>query len=215
MAEGMLFVLSEPAPGQESEFHDWYDTEHAPARMGIPGIRTARRYRAADGQAPSWLATYELALEVLETEQYQRLRAERSARERAVIATLTTLDRRVHELLADHGEQTSQPAPTIVAVSVTVPTDFEAELTRWYEQEHIPLLLAIPGWQRIRRYRKVTGAGPAFLALHELTDPAAFATEEYRTATNTPWRSEIFQRITQHERRTFTFHKEFHQHATA
>ncbi|MCI2422266.1 hypothetical protein MOQ72_33025 [Saccharopolyspora sp. K220] len=214
MAEGMLFVLSEPAPGQESAFHDWYDTEHAPARMGIPGIRTARRYRAADGQAPGWLATYDLDLEALETEQYRRLRAERSERERAILATLSTLDRRSYELLTDHGQRTPEPAPTIVAVAITVPTDYETELTRWYEQEHIPLLLATPGWNRIRRYRRTTGAGPVFLALHELTGPEAFATEEYRTATNTPWRSEIFQHTTEMERRTFTFHKEFHQRAT-
>jgi hypothetical protein len=211
VTEGVLFVLSEPAVGQEASFDHWYDTEHAPARACLPGIRTARRYRAADGRAPGWLALYDLDLEVLETDRYRRLRACRSDREKAVMAALPILDRRTYELLGTHGHDTGQPAQLLVATSLTVAAEHEPELDDWYQQEHIPLLTAIPGWNRIRRFRKASGRGPALLALHELSGPEVFDTDGYRAATTTSWRSRIHRRVIERERRTFTLHKDFSQ----
>ena len=45
----------------EEEFNAWYDTEHLPERLAIPGFRTARRWiaSAAPGEG-KYLATYEL-----------------------------------------------------------------------------------------------------------------------------------------------------------
>jgi hypothetical protein len=45
----------------EEEFNAWYDSEHLPERLSIPGFRSARRWVAAckAGQG-KYLATYEL-----------------------------------------------------------------------------------------------------------------------------------------------------------
>ena len=45
----------------EEEFNAWYDTEHLPERLAIPGFRSARRWIAdcAPGEG-KYLATYEL-----------------------------------------------------------------------------------------------------------------------------------------------------------
>ncbi|MET7571186.1 hypothetical protein ABZT04_22175 [Streptomyces sp. NPDC005492] len=206
MTQGLLFVLSEPEPGDEATFHDWYDNEHAPARTAMAGFHAGRRYRAADGATPSWLAVYDLELEVLRSEDYQRLRTRRSARERQVIAGLRTLDRRVYELTGTHGAAPERLAPALVATLLSVAPEHESELHRWYEEEHIPMLLKTPGWNRIRRYRKTDGPGPVFLALHEIDGVEAFGTDQYRTATTTPWRRRIHRYATARERRVFTFH---------
>jgi hypothetical protein len=58
MRRGLLLTLTEPPPGMEEEFNAWYDDEHLPERLGIPGFRSARRWKAAAGRA--YLATYEL-----------------------------------------------------------------------------------------------------------------------------------------------------------
>lgn len=42
------------------------------------------------------------------------------------------------------------------------------EFSHWYETEHVPRMLARPGWQRMRRYRCTDGS--PFLSLYELED---------------------------------------------
>ena len=69
---GLLLTMTEPPPAMEEEFNAWYDTEHLPERLAIPGFRSARRW-IADG-APGegkYLATYELdSPAVLESPAY-------------------------------------------------------------------------------------------------------------------------------------------------
>jgi hypothetical protein len=207
MTEGILFVLSEPGAVEEPEFHDWYDDEHAPLRMTVPGIRTGRRYRAVDGQTPTWLAYYDLDLEVLDSPEYQSLLDNRSDRERDVLTRIGVLDRRVYELVDDQGERQAGPAPMVVSVGVG--SSEPAELDEWYRREHVPLLLAVPGWHRTRRYRLVDGDGPESLALHEVSGQAVFDTDAYRAATGTPWRKRVMASVTTRDRRLFGFHRDF------
>lgn len=56
---GLLVVLCEPDDGDEELLNSWYDEEHLAERAGIPGILSARRYVAVEGE-PKYLAMYEL-----------------------------------------------------------------------------------------------------------------------------------------------------------
>ena len=56
---GFLLVTMQPAPAFEEEFNAWYDSEHIPERLAVPGILTARRYVCAGGH-PKYLAMYDL-----------------------------------------------------------------------------------------------------------------------------------------------------------
>ena len=53
MAAGIFYVYTEPGSVDEAEFHDWYDNEHGPARLTVPGVGSAYRYRALDDQKPT------------------------------------------------------------------------------------------------------------------------------------------------------------------
>jgi hypothetical protein len=67
MNRGLLLTLTEPPAAMEEEFNAWYDTEHIPERLAIPGFRSARRW--VEGR--SYLATYELdSAKVLESADY-------------------------------------------------------------------------------------------------------------------------------------------------
>jgi len=57
--KGFLLVTMQPPPAFEEEFNAWYDSEHIPERLAVPGILTARRYVCADGH-PKYLAMYDL-----------------------------------------------------------------------------------------------------------------------------------------------------------
>jgi len=69
---GLLLTMTEPPAPMEEEFNAWYDTEHLPERLAIPGFRSARRWVAdvAPGEG-KYLATYELdSLEILNSPAY-------------------------------------------------------------------------------------------------------------------------------------------------
>jgi hypothetical protein len=57
-AGGLLLVGMTPAPQYETEFNAWYDTEHVPALARVPGVLSARRFRAAG--SPKYVALYHL-----------------------------------------------------------------------------------------------------------------------------------------------------------
>ena len=70
---GLLLFMTDIDPPHESEFHRWYEEEHIPERMAIPGFLTARRFQALEG-SPKYLAIYDLeSPEVLRSPDYQRM----------------------------------------------------------------------------------------------------------------------------------------------
>src|SRR5262249_42498892 len=73
-AQGLLAVWTDIAPEAEAEFNEWYNTEHIPQLVGIPGIISGRRYQAVDG-SPKYLALYDLAIpEVVKSDAFRQLR---------------------------------------------------------------------------------------------------------------------------------------------
>jgi hypothetical protein len=212
MADDLLFVYSSPGPVDVAEFTDWYDNEHVPARLATPGFGAVTRFRALDGQQPDWLATYEVTPGTLDTPAYRALRENSSDREKRIGSSMSS-DRRLYSLLSDSwadGVSTaSGPPPVVMAVSMSVPPEVEPDLAAYYEQEHYPLLLAVPGWRRARRYVLTMGNGPRYLSLHELDSEAAFDQPGYKEATSTPWRNRIVGSAIGRERRVFGLHRSF------
>jgi hypothetical protein len=210
MADDLLLVYSSPGPVPLGEFNDWYDNEHVPARLAVPGFGAVARFRASDGLAPQWLATYEIKPGVLDTAAYQALRETASEREKSIMSA-ATIDRRVYSPLSDSGGAGNPegPAPVLMAVSMTVPASAEDDMEAWYAEEHIPMLLAVPGWRRCRRYVLASGSGPRFLSLHEIESQGAFGEPAYKAAISTPWRNRVVESATDLERRVFELHKSF------
>ena len=207
MADDLLFVYSSPGPVALDEFTDWYDNEHVPARLALPGFGSVARFRAVDGLSPDWLATYEVAPGTLDGAAYRAVGASASAREKSIVAA-ATIDRRLYSPISDSGG-TGQAPPVLIAVSMSVPSSGVADMEAWYVEEHIPMLLAVPGWRRSRRYRLGSGDGPRYLSLHEIDSQAAFDTPEYKAAVSTPWRDRIVASAIGREKRVFSLHRSF------
>ncbi len=209
MAAGLFYVYTDPGSVDEAEFHDWYDHEHGPRRLTVPGFLGGYRYGALDDAKPSWLALYDLdSADALDSPEYKALGASASEHDKAVGAGLATLDRRVYSQLSSDGAAPDEPAPVLLAVSMSVPAGAEDDLQAWYTDEHIPMLLKVPGWRRIRRFRLVRGMdGPApeFLSVHELAGPEVLEEPAYRAAISTPWRDRIVASALRRERRVFGF----------
>lgn len=65
MARHILLVQSEPRDGRDDEYNQWYDDEHLPDVLTVPGFVAARRFAAVPGvhgelPAHRYLAIYEI-----------------------------------------------------------------------------------------------------------------------------------------------------------
>jgi len=72
---GLLLVMIDVEPEHEADFNRWYNEEHVPERLSVPGFLNARRFVAIEG-GPKYLALYDLETpDVLHTEAYTQLLA--------------------------------------------------------------------------------------------------------------------------------------------
>lgn len=77
--KGFLLVLMQPPPAFEEEFNAWYDNEHIPERLAVPGFETGLRFVSVSGH-PRYLAMYDLArLEVLASPAYAKVAFDQSS----------------------------------------------------------------------------------------------------------------------------------------
>ena len=73
----ILVVMMDVEPGHEAEFDRWYNEEHLPERMEIPGYVSARRFKLEEGNGMlKFLCIWEMEdSSPLESEQYKMQRA--------------------------------------------------------------------------------------------------------------------------------------------
>jgi hypothetical protein len=213
----LLYVYISPGSVPETEFNAWYDEEHAPNRLTVPGIHNGFRYFHDDGAKPEWLALYDMdSASVLNSPEYIKMYNSASDNEKKIKTQVEVIDRRVYELITEKKAELFDGSPAGFVLSVSMdPSDkiTADEIHKWYEEEHVPLFTKIPGWIRTRRYKLVDGGldgTPKFLALHEWKSMDFTETEEYKHAVSTPWRNEVVEKVAgNRERRMFKFYKSF------
>src|SRR5438270_10969716 len=59
MAKGILIAAMDFSSTPEDEFHDWYDLEHIPERLRVPGFLNGDRWTGTENPKIS-VATYDL-----------------------------------------------------------------------------------------------------------------------------------------------------------
>jgi len=194
MSAGLLFSQMEPPEGWEEDFRSWYEEEHIPARMAIRGFSSATRYEAIDGE-PRYLACYFLGnMDALASPEYERLKADPGEGTRAMLDRVHGFTRYVCDLSSDTGAPGAE-AGVLYVVAFAVPDEEAEDFDGWYEEEHVPLLMRVPGWLRVRRYvvRHPGFDGPPWthLALHELADASALDAPERAAARDAPRRAAL------------------------
>lgn len=188
--KGLLLTMTEPPPWMEEEFNAWYDTEHLPERLSITGFDSARRW--VDPSAPQgtgkYLATYELDTpQVLETPEYLAHVGEHFTPWSKRCLSNCLLFRRwaCRQILP--GDATPDPAARALFLACgDAPAEHEAEFNRWYDEEHIPLLSAVPGMLRARRFFDPKGT-PRYIALYELENADVATSAGWNAALATDW----------------------------
>ena len=139
----------------DKEFNEWYNTEHLPELLAVPGILAAARYEAVKG-GPKYLAFYELEnVAVMHTPAFTN-RPRTPWGERVSPSVIgSNLTRIVGEqIYPDRIEMPERGmAPVLQIGRMSVPAEVDAEWNAWYNNEYIPGYRKVPGVIYARRYR--------------------------------------------------------------
>jgi len=192
----VLFSEMTPDPAWEPEFNSWYDTEHIPLRMAVPGFVSAQRYKSLkDG---SYLAVYEMqGLEVLKSPAYGEVKNQPSPLTQRMLKGVSGFTRylgeQIGEQRAAHAPAGALDAAVLYAVFFDVPAERQADFNAWYAEDHVPILLKCKDWLMCRRFAIHDGDPGRYthLALHYLADVAALDSPERARARATPWRAKL------------------------
>ena len=214
--EALLFILGKAPAGDVESFNEWYDEDHVPPRLAVPGISKACRYsdNGVDNDAVSqwdvgdtglqpavempfesnydpgtYLSYYDLrSLDVLESDGYRNLSASATERERAM-QKVCRFDRRVYRSIPapaiTNDEDAAICGEFLVCVWWTPVSADDGADNRWVDEQYLPRLMSLPGWLRARRFERVTGPGPQYLALFDVESLEAFRDGTYNAAVQT------------------------------
>lgn len=88
------------------------------------------------------------------------------------------------------GAAAGQSARYHYVVRTDVEAGGEAELERWYDLEHMPMLAAVPGTVRARRLLSLD-ASPRFYACYDLVSPEVLDSAEWLRVRQTSWSRQV------------------------
>ena len=84
----------------------------------------------------------------------------------------------------------AQKGRGIFMVYVDIDARHAQEFNKWYNEEHLPELLSVPGILSAARYEAVKG-GPQCLACYELESVAVMQTPAFTSRPRTPWGQKV------------------------
>ncbi len=84
----------------------------------------------------------------------------------------------------------AQKGRGIFMVYVDIDAQHVQEFNEWYNKEHLPELLSVPGILSAARYEAVKG-GPQYLACYELESVAVMQTPAFTNRPRTPWGQKV------------------------
>ena len=187
MAKGILIAAMDFSDVAEDEFHDWYDAEHIPERLRVPGFLNAERWIGAQNPKVS-LALYDLeTVGVLHSPAYQAVGgANGTPWTKRVTGRTKSLIRLEGEQVLPGDALAPHGAAALLLIAMNPAPEAEAEFNEWYNTEHLPALAGVPGVLCARRYRG-TGATQRYAAIYHFANPDVPNTAAWKTAGGTPW----------------------------
>ncbi len=196
---GLLMVYTDVPADVEEEFNRWYDEEHIPERLAIPGVLNAARYVALQG-GPKHLACYELSEpEAWHSDAWQHHLTNPTQWSKRMSPSVVgeVYVRNLYRLIYpdDVPGETAQAdmAPVVLVGRMSVPPALEAEFNHAYNTERLPACDAVPGYIRGRRFEAIMGE-PKYITVHEMQSVQVTESpewESWRTAVTPQWSNNV------------------------
>jgi hypothetical protein len=164
-----FFVFSNPVTGHEAEYNKWYNEQHAPDVVAVPGFVTAQRfvknelplYRMVDLQVPKYLVIYKIItgdVEAVFTEVNRRLQTGETVisptfdRATSVSYVYKPFRPEIKGVGGEPRGARNGPKQSYIQVVFTAMVEGkEDEFNSFYDNHHAPELAAIPGFVSAQR----------------------------------------------------------------
>jgi hypothetical protein len=194
MSRGLLLACFDYSTAHTDEFHDWYDLEHVPERLAVPGFGACERWLDDENPERS-VATYDLdSVDVLRSDAYRAIAYDNlSVWSKRVTAMANLLLRFEGTQLTPGDAAAPAGAGALLVNAMNVTPEAEDDFNAWYDQEHIPNLAAVPGTLAARRYRSAEAGGGShrYAAIYHLESPEVTRGAAWRDAIDTPWSARV------------------------
>ncbi|MFN9336495.1 MAG: hypothetical protein ACK6DJ_08675 [Alphaproteobacteria bacterium] len=143
---GLLCVMNDIAPAcDRRDYEAWYQQDHVPDRLGIPGFLSARRCRRLNGPRAEFLTFYETATpQVLCSAPYLKRLAEPTDWTARIMAHFRTMSRSICRVALDKGQAGAGGMLALIAQQEAPAMGLEAQLCAMLKQ---------PGVTRVRIWR--------------------------------------------------------------
>jgi hypothetical protein len=179
---GIFLVYTDIDPQHEDEFNAWYNTEHLPELLSLPGFLDAARYVAYKG-GPKYLAVYELAnADALKSAEFQKWRANPSPWSRRISPTVIgkNLSRAIGQQIFPAAPEMPDRgmAPALQIGRMSVPDNVDQEWNDWYNSEYVPGYRKVGGVIYARRYRVIDGES-RYATVYEFENEKVSETDEW------------------------------------
>lgn len=92
----------------------------------------------------------------------------------------------VLEQIRPGGRASPAEAGGLCISAMEVDPAIDDEFNEWYNEEHMPLMDAVPGMLAARRFRAVSGL-PRYVAVYHLESPEVYKERSWYEANQTPW----------------------------
>ena len=196
MGNAVLFSEMTPDKPWEDEFNSWYDTEHIPIRMKVPGFGGAQRYCRNERD---YLAIYEMdSAAALQSDAYREVKDNPSPVTARMLRDVSNFTRYIGDQISlsvneSVAAQSYRNAPVLYPVFFNVPKERLQEFDAWYDEDHIPALMGCADWWAVRRFDLVDAHPKTFnrLALHYLGNEEALSSKARDKARSTEWRDRL------------------------
>ena len=179
---GLLMVWVDVPEDKEHEFNHWYNEEHLPELLAVPGVLSAARYEAVSS-GPKHLACYELeSSAVMDTDAFKNRPTTEWAQRVGPRAIATTLINNVYEMVypaaLTPAIAQSGMAEALQIGRMDISPENEEEWNRWYSGVYVPNYEKVPGCIRGRRWRAVRGE-PKYGVVYEFEHEGISGTAEW------------------------------------
>jgi hypothetical protein len=171
-------------------FDVWYTKQHLAALREVTGASPMTCYASASCNSLSSIIELNNSVDL---DKAIKIRAQGES-------PATHIERFVAEPIgAQYRPEISDPSQLGLQCALSYPVFFAVpdnraqEFNRWYDQEHLEILLRSPYWLACRRFKLRTPHpnGYTHLALHYLSNISALNSPERDEARRTPWRDRL------------------------
>lgn len=184
----VYFATANVEPEWEDEFNRWYDEEHIPGLLKVPGYLSGKRYIAVDSD-PKYLAFWQIeSMDAYRSEAHDiAAKTEWTAKVAPHMQINLWFCEQVYPESGiakgvDWGADLEKAA--IMVNRFEIDPAGEENYNAWYHEEHIPALCGVPGVIAARRFKEIGRSN--YTAMYYLTAPEVQASDAWRKAADSP-----------------------------